>query len=59
MPEEILARFKQGGWQLVIDYNYLNKLSEEYQTSVIGATSFSDKRITVKRPDAILHEFGH
>lgn len=59
VPEEIRARFKQDRWQFVIDYEYLNKLSEEYQTSVIGATSFSDKRITVKRPDAILHEFGH
>lgn len=59
VPEEIRTRFKQGGWQFVIDYEYLNKLSEEYQTSAIGVTNFSDKRIVVKRPDTILHEFGH
>lgn len=59
VPGEIRARFKQDKWQFVIDYDYLDRLSVEYQTCVTGATSFSEKRITVKRPDAVLHEFGH
>ena len=59
VPEEIQARFKQDGWQYIIDFDYFDELSKVYQVNAIGATSFKEKKITVKKPDATLHEFGH
>lgn len=59
VPEEILARFKQDEWQYIVDFEYFDELSKEYQVNAIGATSFKAKKIIVKRPDATLHEFGH
>lgn len=59
IPEPIQQAFSESGWQYIIDYDYLAKLSREWDLSCTGATDYKSRRIIVSEAESTIHEFGH
>lgn len=59
IPEPIQQAFSESGWQYIIDYDYLSKLSREWDLSCTGATDYKSRRIIVSEAESTIHEFGH
>lgn len=59
LPPEIVQTFIDEGWQIKLDFDYLCRLGDQYNASVIGATSATSKVIFLEHPYAMAHEFGH
>lgn len=59
LPDNILDTYVERGWDFVIDYDYLDKFSEERGMDCIGVTSYGSKQIIVSSSEATIHEFGH
>lgn len=59
LPTAIVQAFIDEGWQIKLDFDYLCRLGDQYNASVIGATSATSKVIFLEYPHAMAHEFGH
>lgn len=59
VPETVLKKFQQLGWQISIDGEYLRNMSEERGLSCIGATSYRERTIYLIEAGATHHEIGH
>ena len=59
LPDIILDTYAAKGWDFVIDYDYLDRFSEERGMDCIGVTSYGSKQIIVSSSEATIHEFGH
>lgn len=59
VPPNLLRRFEDKNWTYSVDFEYLENLSDRYDMTCVGATSYGAKRIYVSKAYATLHEFGH
>ena len=50
LPEQILDAFNAAGWTYCIDFDYMGGLSKKLNMSCIGATNYSGKPSTSRRP---------
>ena len=59
IPESMMQSFAEKGWQYVIDFDYLAKLSKKYDLGCTGATIYEGRKIIISSAESTIHEFGH
>lgn len=59
IPESMMQSFAEKDWRYVIDFDYLAKLSKEYDLGCTGATIYEGRKIIVSSAESTIHEFGH
>lgn len=59
IPESMMQSFAEKDWRYVIDFDYLAKLSKEYDLGCTGVTIYEGRKIIVSSAESTIHEFGH
>lgn len=59
IPQPVMDKFAHSGWTVSVDPKYIADYSEAVGRSIAGLCVYSEKRIYVNDPGAIIHEVGH
>ena len=59
VPGSILDEYIQSGWSFHVDNRAVDALGDELGMSCTGFTNYQQKKICVKAPVCVVHEFGH